>query len=151
MDAIDREILSQLQQDGRLSHTDLAHRVGLSLSACHRRVKELEHSGAIAEYRAVIDPASVGKGFEALVFATLRYTEPEIIRDFEQALLDNPAIVEAERLFGTPDFMFRVLAQDLADYQRIYDEDLGSLPGVEKLSSTLVMKRIMPHKTVPVG
>ena len=83
MDALDREILSLLQDDGRMSATNLASQVGLSLSACHRRLKELEQSGAIERYRAVVAPKAVGLTFEAIVFVTiasnvscLLYTSP---------------------------------------------------------------------------
>jgi DNA-binding Lrp family transcriptional regulator len=72
MDALDRKILTELQLDGRLTVTELAARVRLSVSPCHRRVRDLEREGAIRGYRAVVDPAAVGLNFEALVFATLR-------------------------------------------------------------------------------
>lgn len=83
MDKLDRKILSLLQGDGRASTTDLAQQVGLSLSSCHRRLKELERSGAIQRYRAVVDPQAVGLGFEALVFVRMEHTGPTVIARFE--------------------------------------------------------------------
>lgn len=151
MDAIDREILSLLQEDGRMSATDLAGHVGLSLSSCHRRLKELEQSGAVERYRAIINPASVGLGFEAIVFVTMGQTSPDVVSAFEEQVARIPAIAEAQRLFGEPDFMLRVLARDLAGYQELYDETLSALPGVLQLRSTLVMKKIGPDRTIPVG
>ena len=151
MDDLDREILSLMQEDGRLSVTDLAGRVGLSLSACHRRLKELEHSGAIQRYRAVVSPEAVGLEFEAIVFITLDRSDLHTIVEFEEAVVKLPNVVEAERLFGEPDYMLRVLTRDLAAYQELYDRSLGALPGAKRLTSTLVMKRVGPERTVPVA
>ncbi len=150
MDALDREILSLMQEDGRLSVTDLASQVGLSLSACHRRLKELEATGAIQRYRAVISPKAVGLDFETIVFITLDRSDVHAIGEFEEAVTKLPNVVEAERLFGEPDFMIRVLTRDLAGYQELYDRALSHLPGAKRLTSTIVMKRIGPERTVPV-
>jgi DNA-binding Lrp family transcriptional regulator len=150
VDRIDRNILSLLQDDGRISVTDLAAQVGMSLSSCHRRVKDLEQSGAIESYRAVISPAALGLSFEALVFVTMVRTDQETIAAFERDVAANPHIVTAQRLFGEPDFTLRVLARDLVAYQNIYDNELGALPGVQRLTSTLVMKRIGADQTVPI-
>ena len=150
MDKLDRKILSLLQGDGRASTTDLAQQVGLSLSSCHRRLKELERSGAIQRYRAVVDPQAVGLGFEALVFVRMEHTGPTVIARFETMVEKIPQIIEAERLFGEPDFMLRVLVADLAAYQKFYDTVLSGLPGVQRLNSTLVIKRIGPDREIPV-
>ncbi|KAB1642199.1 Lrp/AsnC family transcriptional regulator [Gulosibacter chungangensis] len=150
MDAIDRKILSLLQEDGRLSMTDLAARIGVSLSTCHRRVRELETSGAIEKYRAVVSPAALGLTFEAIVFITLARTDTETVTAFETAAISIPNVVEAERLFGEPDFVLRVLAHDLESYQELYDGTLGSLPGVQRMVSTLVMKRLHDDRVIPI-
>lgn len=151
MDALDREILSLLQHDGRMSATDLASRVGLSLSACHRRTKVLEQSKAIEQYRAVITPEAVGLTFEAVVFVTMGRTDLATVAAFETAVAAVPSVVDAQRLFGEPDFMLRVLTRDLSSYQDLYDQTLSDLPGVQRLVSTLVMKRIITDRTVPLG
>src|SRR5262249_28679386 len=84
MDAIDREILALLQADGRITLTDLADQVRLSVSRCQRRVRELERTGVIRGYHATVDAAALGLGFEVLVFATL--SRPEAVGDFDQAI-----------------------------------------------------------------
>src|SRR5687768_12796157 len=117
MDAIDRKILAEVQADGRLTITELADRVQLSISRCQRRLRELERDGVIRGYRAVVDAAAVGFGFEALVFAKLRL---DTMADFDRALADVPNVVEAQRLFGSPDYLLRVVTADLASYQRLY-------------------------------
>ncbi|MGD6980382.1 MULTISPECIES: Lrp/AsnC family transcriptional regulator [Citricoccus] len=150
MDAINREILSLLQEDGRMSATALAQKVGLSLSACHRRLKDLEQSGAIERYRAVVSPEAIGLHFEAIVFVTMGRTDVETVAAFEAAVREVPQIVEAQRLFGDPDYLLRVLTPDLAAYQRLYDSALGSLPGVQRLSSTMVMKRVRSGQAIPI-
>jgi DNA-binding Lrp family transcriptional regulator len=145
MDALDREILSLLQDDGRMSATNLASQVGLSLSACHRRLKELEQSGAIERY-----PAAVGLTFEAIVFVTIGRTDKDTIVAFEEAVVAIPAVVEAQRLFGDPDYMLRILTRDMSAYQELYDNTLGTLPGVQRLTSTMVMKRLGADRAVPI-
>ena len=133
-----------------MSATDLASRVGLSLSSCHRRLKDLEQSGAIERYRAVVSPEAVGLHFEAILFVTLGQTDLETIAAFEAAVTAVPNIVDAQRLFGEIDYMLRVLTRDLAAYQVLYDTALGGLPGVQRLTSTMVMKRFGPIGTVPI-
>ncbi|WP_405804708.1 Lrp/AsnC family transcriptional regulator [Streptomyces sp. NBC_01187] len=149
MDDMDRQILAELQEDGRLTVTGLAARVGLSLSPCHRRLRELERSGAIRGYRAVVDAGAVGLTFDALVFVTMRQEDRTTISDFEQALTELPQVIQAQRLFGDPDYLLRVVTADLAAFQRLYDENLATLPGVQRLSSTLVMKHVVHERPLP--
>ena len=134
--------MSYLQRDGRMSVTDLARKVRLSVSACHRWVKELESSGAIRGYPAEIAPEALGLSFEALVMVTMGRTDQATVAAFEKAVAAEPAVISAERLFGETDFILRTLSRDLAGYQELYDTVLGTLPGVERLTSTMVMKRI---------
>ena len=133
-----------------MSATDLAAQVNLSLPACHRRLKKLEHSGAIEGYRAVLDQKAVGLEFEAIVFVTMRCSDLATISAFEEGVAQLPNVVEAERLFGEPDYLLRVLTRDLNAYQELYDCQLGSLPGVQRLTSTMVMKRIGAERAIPL-
>ena len=152
MDAIDRKILAELQAAGRLTVTELAQRVALSVAPCHRRLRELERSGTIRGYRAVIDPAAVGLGFEVLVQVTMDREDASTITEFERGLAGIPQIRHAERLFGDPDYLIRVATADLPAYQALRDEQLATLPGVQRLTSTIVMKRIVddqPYPTTP--
>src|SRR5262249_61058249 len=97
MDAIDRKILAELQGDGRLTVTELAQRVSLTVAPCHRRLRELERSGVIRGYRAVVDPAALGLGFEVLVYVTMERDDTSTIREFERQLAAIPEIRHAER------------------------------------------------------
>lgn len=151
MDAVDRKILAELQRDGRLTVTELAERVQLSVSPCHRRVRALERSGAIAGYRAHLDATALGLTFEALVFITMTAADRATVDAFEHAVAEIPNIVEAQRLFGDPDYLVRVIANDLPDFQRVYDDHLATLPGVQRLRSTLVMKTLCENRPLPLG
>ena len=150
VDAVDRKILAELQADGRLTVTELAQRVSLSIAPCHRRLRELERGGAIRGYRAVIDPAAIGLGFEVLVQVTMDREDAATIARFESSLAGVPEVHHAERLFGDPDYLIRVATADLAAYQALRDEKLAALPGVQRLTSTIVMKRIVDDRPYPV-
>lgn len=151
IDPLDREILSLLQQDGRMSFTDVASRVGLSLSACHRRIRELESSGTIAGYRALLSADALGIGFEALVFVSMAHTGGDTIAAFEQAVTEVPEVSSAQRLFGDPDYLLHIRTPSLEDYQTVFDARLSALPGVQRLNSTIVMKRFGPDGEVPLA
>ena len=150
MDDIDRRILAELQEHGRLTVTELADRVQLTAAPCHRRLRELEHSGVITGYRAVLDPAAVGLGFEALVSVTLDRGDADTVTAFEAALAEVPEIRHAERLFGEPDYLLRVVATDLDGYAALRDHKLATLPGVRRITSTIVMKRIVDNRPLPL-
>jgi DNA-binding Lrp family transcriptional regulator len=143
IDRIDRIILANLQREGRVTITELAARIPLSVSRCQRRVRDLEASGAVRGYHADIDPAKVGLAFTAIVFVTMRQADRATVAEFEAKLADIPEVVTAQRLFGDPDYLVRVVTADLPSYRRLYDERLAELPGVQRLNSTLVMKDLV--------
>ena len=150
VDSIDRKILSELQRDGRVTLTELADRVQLSVSPCHRRLRRLERDGTIRGYRALVDPAAVGLGFEVIVHVTMDREDAATIASFEEELAKVPEVRHAERLFGDPDYLVRVATADLAAYQVLRDEKLATLPGVHRLSSTIVMKRVVDERPLPL-
>jgi len=150
VDDIDRRILAELQENGRLTVTELADRVRLTPAPCHRRLRELERNGVITGYRAVLDPAAVGLGFEALVNVTMDREDAGTVAAFEAALAAVPEIRHAERLFGDPDYLLRVVATDLNDYATLRDQQLATLPGVQRITSTIVMKRIVDNRPLPL-
>jgi DNA-binding Lrp family transcriptional regulator len=150
VDAIDRKILAELQQDGRLTVTELAARVRLSVSPCHRRLRALERSGAISGYHAQLDAKALGLGFEAVVFVTMRAADRDTVRAFENAVQSVPNVLLAQRLFGDPDYLMRVIARDLPAFQQIYDDVIAALPGVQRLSSTIVMKSVVENRPLPL-
>ncbi|MEU6995557.1 Lrp/AsnC family transcriptional regulator [Streptomyces sp. NPDC046465] len=149
MDEIDRNILRELQNDGRLTNQELAARVGLSPSPCMRRVRQLELDGVIQGYRAVVAPEAVGRGFEVLVSIEVR-RDRETVEAFEAALEGIPDVIEAYRLFGSPGCLLRIAVADLAAYERLWIERLTALAGVTEVNSQIIMKRIKEPQGLPV-
>ncbi len=151
MDAVDRKILALLQDDGRLTLTELAGRVGLTVSPCHRRLRELERTGVIRGYRALVDPEALGLRFDVLVSVTMRQEDRTTLLSFEDAVASVAQVVQAQRLFGDPDYLLRVVTADLGAYQRLEDDVLAALPGVQRLTSTLVMKQVVRDRALPTA
>ncbi|MFC0429793.1 Lrp/AsnC family transcriptional regulator [Kutzneria buriramensis] len=151
MDRIDRQILRELQRDGRLSNAELAERVGLTPSPCLRRVNRLEQDGVILGYRALLEPATVGRGFQAFVSVAMAQEDPPTVAEFERRVGELPEVVEAMRLFGDPDYLLRVAVADIAAYERCYTESLAQLPGVARLTSHLTMKQVKVNEGLPIG
>ncbi|NEB13949.1 Lrp/AsnC family transcriptional regulator [Streptomyces coelicoflavus] len=147
MDSMDRKIVAALQSEGRITLTELADKVRLSVSRCQRRVRDLEAAGIIRGYRAVVDAAALGYGFEVLLFATL--SRPDVVTEFDAALAEIPEVIEAQRLFGEPDYLIRVVSADLPSYQKLYESVLIHLPGVRGLTSTIVMKQTVHPRPLP--
>jgi DNA-binding Lrp family transcriptional regulator len=139
MDRIDRAIIDQLRRNCRQSNLELAEAVGLSPSPCLRRVKRLESDGIITGYHASFDPASVDRGFEVLVSIELRDQSPATTKQFESELISHPEVVEARRMFGSPDFEVVVATRDLAAYEQFMSAKLLTLPGLGKLYSRFPM------------
>jgi DNA-binding Lrp family transcriptional regulator len=150
MDAIDRDILRSLQENGRMTNLELAKAVGLSPTPTLRRVRELERTGAIRGYRAIVDPEAVERSFQVLVWVDLVQGTRETIEAFESTLLDIPDVVEAQRLFGEPDYLLRVAVRDSTEYEQLYTTRIAALPGVRKARSQIAMKTIRQGLTLPV-
>ena len=139
LDAIDERILRELTRDGRMANLALAARVGLSPSACSRRVAELERRGVIAGYRAVLDRAALGQGFLAYVAVGLSLHTRDAQAAFERAMAGAAEVRECHNVTGTVEYLLRVEAADLRAYKHFHTEVLGALPGVASLTSYVVM------------
>ena len=150
MNKIDKKILAYLQAEGRLSVTELAERIGLSVSPCHRRVKVLEDTGVIQGYRAQLNPELVGLNFSAIIFVTLKDGNRDSLQAFEAAIIDIPQIVQAQRLFGDPDYLLQIMTTNLASFQKLYDEKLSAIPSIQRLTSTIVMKDVVSGRLLPI-
>lgn len=150
MDRIDRQILRELQRDGRLSNAELAERVGLTPSPCLRRVNRLEQDGVIRGYRALLEPTAVGRGFQAHVSVVMAREDRPTVAEFERRITELPEVVEAMRLFGDPDYLLRIAVADIAAYERFRTERLSLLPGVARLTSHLTMKQVKADAGLPV-
>lgn len=139
LDQINQKILRELTRDGRISNLDLADRVGLSPSACLRRVQDLERAGVIRGYRAVLDPAKMGVGFVAYMAVGLNQHTKAAQEAFERAVARAPEVRECHNITGTVEYLLRVEAADLAAYKHFHTEVLGVLPQVNAITTYVVM------------
>ena len=119
MDRLDRAIIAELERDGRLSNVDLAARVSLTTGPCLRRVQRLEAAGVIRGYRAIIDPAAMGRAFEVLLDVDLLAQDAITVERFESTLAAASEVSELRRLFGKPDYFVRVAVADLTSLRNL--------------------------------
>ncbi|MEM6373269.1 MAG: Lrp/AsnC family transcriptional regulator [Pseudomonadota bacterium] len=139
IDAISERILRELRRDGRQSNIALAERVGLSPSACLRRVQELERRGVITGYRAVLDRTKLGTGFVAYIGVGLNAHSKTSQEAFERAISRAPEVRECHNITGTIEYMLRVECADIAAYKAFHTDMLGALPHVNSITSYVVM------------
>jgi len=138
-DPISDKILRELTRDGRISNLDLAARVGLSPSACLRRVQEMERRGLIRGYRAVLDPVLRGIGFVAYVTVGLNLHTKAAQAGFERSMAGASQVSECHNVTGTVEYILRVEVADLAAYKHFHTEILGTLPQVAAITTYVVM------------
>ncbi|MEU9484952.1 Lrp/AsnC family transcriptional regulator [Streptomyces decoyicus] len=142
IDAVDREILFHLGQDGRLTNVELARRVGLTPPPCLRRVKRLEEAGVITGYRAVINPEALDRGLEVLIDVEVSATDRKTFEEFEDTVASYEEVIECRRMYGRPDYFLRIAVADHAAYEAFLTGRLSGLPAVLRLESHLTMKKI---------
>jgi len=150
LDSVDISILNRLQEQGRLTNAELAERVGLSASACHRRVKALEGAGIIDRYVAILSELALGRGITVYVQVTLDNQKRDTLVAFEEAVEHVPEVMECYLMSGDADYLVRVLVRDANDYERVHREVLSSLPGVTRLVSSFTIRRVFSRTAMPV-
>jgi len=142
LDAIDRRIVAALQADGRLAIVDLAERVGLSATPCQRRVRRLEEAGVIARYAALVPPAALGLGLQALVQVTLDDHTEAVVAAFEAEIRARPEVVACYAVTGDMDFLLHVQAPDLPSFSEFAMKALLRMPGVRGTRSSFIMQEV---------
>ena len=150
MDEIDHAITVELQRNSRQSNIELADRIGLTASPCLRRVKQLEASGVIRGYTALIDPAAIGRSYEPLVWVTLSKVTRESLSEFETAIEAVDEVVEAMRMMGQPDYLLRIATKNADSFEALYMDHLAGLPHVQTLTSQLAMKTVKRNHATPL-
>ncbi len=150
LDAIDRQILQVLQVDGRLPNVDLAERVHLSPSACLRRVKQLEDSGVIRQYVALLDAKALGQHGTCFSIINLQTMNEAKLKAFEQAVLAEPEVLDCFYVAGSNDYLIRFSYRDAEDLERFHSQVLMRLPGVERLNSMLVLRTVKKTTGLPI-
>jgi DNA-binding Lrp family transcriptional regulator len=131
--------LRELRRHARQPNVRLAERVGLSPSACLRRVQELERSGVVTGYRAVIDRSRIGSGFLAYVAVGLNDHTKASQETFERSVAHAPEVIECHNVTGTVEYLLRIEVADIKAYKRFHTEVLGTLPQVNAITSYVVL------------
>ena len=142
IDSIDRLIINELQSDGRISHAELADRVGLSTSACHRRVRRLQADGVIAGYVMILDTEAIGRDLDVFVEVSLVSQSEESLRCFEEEVRGCPEVMSCHLVAGDADYLLHLAVQDHRDFERIHNEHLSRLPGVARLRSNFAIRTV---------
>ena len=143
LDRIDIAILDTLQQDGRISNAALAEKIGLSQSACSRRLDNLERSGVIKGYHAELSNAALGYRMTAIVHISLSGQFEKTLSEFEAAVKRCPNVLSCHLMSGEYDYILRIAARDLEDYERIHKEWLTGMPHVIKINSSFALREVV--------
>lgn len=150
LDRIDRNILAQLQQDGRLSNVELARRVGLSPTPCLERVKRLEQEHYILGYQAKLNPAKLDAALLVLVEITLTKTSPDVFDEFSKAVHELDVIQECHLVSGNFDFLLKTRVADMAAYRDLLGDTLLRLPAVSESRTYVVMEEVKATSQLPI-
>lgn len=145
MDSIDKQILWELQQDGRLSNQELADRVGLSPSPCLRRVRQLEESGVITGYSAHISPKHIGLNVTAFVRLTMNSHSADVVEKIETRIRSIDSIVEAYLMSGGADYLLKVMVSDLEKFEEFIREDIRTLPALASIETSFAFGMPKPN------
>lgn len=151
LDKIDRKILRVLQQDGRISFTELGERVGLSTSPCTERVRRLERNGVITGYHARLDPQLVGVGLLVFVEISLAYKSGDIFEEFRNAALRLPNVLECHLVSGDFDYLIKARISEMASYRKLLGNTLLTMPHVRDSKSYLVMEEVKETLDLPIA
>jgi len=150
-DRVDRAIVAELQRDGRIANVDLADAVGLSPSACLRRVKAIEASGVIAGYHAEVGRARAGLGLIVFIGLKVEGHSRETSSLIEQALLAIPAVVACYVVSGADDFLVEAAVPDLASYEQLLLDQILAIPRVTEARSTFAIRTVLSRGPLPLG
>jgi Lrp/AsnC family leucine-responsive transcriptional regulator len=143
LDRIDIAILETLQRDGRVSNAALAEKVGLSQSACSRRLDILEKTGVIRGYHARLSNEALAHGMTAIVHISLSGQFEKSLTEFEAAVKRCPNVLSCHLMSGEYDYILRVAARNLEDYERIHRQWLSAMPHVTKINSSFALREVI--------
>lgn len=149
LEAKDRRILTELQRDSRLTMQELGTRVGMSSSACWRRVKSLEEGGVIDRYAVIVNTRKAGFGLSSVAHVSLERHEQKNVDNFVREVSRHPEILECFATSGEADFYLRVVVEDIDAYNRFLDDFIFKLPGVSQVRSNIVLKEIKSDTALP--
>ena len=151
LDAIDRKILMLLQEDCRITMQELAERVGLSASPCHRRIRLLEEAGVLKRYIAIVDQKAVGLPVSVFISIKLERQREKDLETFAKAISRWPEVLECYLMTGPRDYLLRVVAEVLADYERFVKGRLTRVAGIANIESSFALGQVKHTGALPVG
>jgi len=150
LDKIDRKILKNLQENGRITNVELAKEAGISAPPCLRRVRALEENGFIKGYHAKVDPTVLGYGVTVFAQVKLVSQAENDLKKFEQLIISWEMVRECWMLAGETDFLLKIVAADWDDYQRFLTEKLTAAPNVTSVKSSLAIRASKDDPGVPI-
>jgi Lrp/AsnC family leucine-responsive transcriptional regulator len=151
LDPMDRKILGQLQEDGRMSLANLAAKVGLSPSPCLRRVRNLERGGVISRYVAVLDQRAVGLPVSIFISIKLEKQKQEALDKFSKTIARWPEVLECYLMTGPRDYWLRVVVPDLDAYERFLKQKLTRLEGIASIESSFALEQVKYTNVLPLA
>ncbi|WP_133365511.1 Lrp/AsnC family transcriptional regulator [Qipengyuania sediminis] len=150
LDHIDRRLLAELQDEGRITNVELAQRVGLTAPPCLRRVRALEEEGIIRGYHADIDPTKLGFGITVFAMVSLKSQAEDALRAFEAAMHELPEVREVHMLNGEIDFILKIVSRDLQSFQEFLTSKLTAAPNVASVKTSLTIRTSKHAPGVPL-
>lgn len=150
LDRIDRRLLAALQENGRLTVAELAEKVGLTASPCSRRLRILEDAGIINRYAALLDQKKVGLPVSVFVSIKLDRQQEDKLHRFEEAIRRCPEVLECYLMTGPRDYLLRVVARDLADYERFVKDTLTRIDGIANIESSFALGQVKHSSALPL-
>jgi DNA-binding Lrp family transcriptional regulator len=150
LDSIDRRLLAELQDEGRVTNVDLARRVGLTAPPCLRRVRALEEAGVIRGYHADLDPASLGFTITVFAMVSLKSQAEEDLRAFGNHIKELPEVRECHMLNGEIDFILKIVSKDLQNFQEFLTSKLTPAPNVASVKTSLTIRTAKNEPGVPL-
>lgn len=151
LDDLDRRILGMLQNDARMTSSEMARRVQLTPPGLQKRLRRLEESGVITRYVTVVNREAVGLGLMCFVQVTLVHHQPGVVQRFREALQSLAEVLECHHLTGEFDYLLKVVVESNQHLDRFLFEKLTQIPGVDKVRTSIVLSEIKASTSLPLG
>ena len=150
LDRTDIGILNQLQQNARITNSELARAVNLSPTPCFNRVRALEKAGLFKQHVTLLNPEALGLSINVFIQVSLEKQIKDALARFEQAISERPEVMECYLMTGDYDYLLRVVASDTADFERIHSKVLTRLPGVARVHSSFALRPVQKSRELPI-
>jgi DNA-binding Lrp family transcriptional regulator len=151
LDRVDINLLKQVTTDGRASHVQLAERVGLSSTACARRLIALEQEGVIEGYQAILALKALGLGTTVVARISLDSQSEDALQAFEKAVMKCPSVVRCLLMSGSDDYLVTVVARDIEDFEYIHKTQLSRLPRISRIQSSFAIRDVVNRSFPPAA